>query len=125
MKKISIKHFNFSTNTWLRGLEFYRVELRFLEERLGEIAGDNTGKVVAVEIEYFQNQVIIHREQLDLLKHRIHELEGQLEQELAESPFVSEQAAHAAASLAKDYATEEKLMAEMRHAFNRFAAEWM
>src|SRR5476651_1744213 len=73
MKKTSIKHLTFAHQASLRGLEFYEIEIGFLQERLEEIAADNTNREVAEQVEHFQNQLIIHREQIDIQKHRIHE----------------------------------------------------
>lgn len=126
MEKLNIKYLNFNNNALLRSLDFYRIELGFMQERLQEIAADNTGREVAVKINYFEDQIIIHREQLDILKHRIHEIEDAIkQQEIPSSAFIEKECVEAAEKLADDFATEETIFSELRKAFNRFAAEWM
>lgn len=126
MKKTSIKHLTFAHQACLRGLEFYQIELRFLQERLEEIAGDNTGHEVSERVEHFQNQLIIHREQIDLLKHRLHENLDKVAAELKQSEnFIKQATVDAADQIAADYEEEEKLFKELRQQFYRFAEQWM
>lgn len=126
MKKTSIKHLTFAHQSCLRGLEFYEIELRFLQERLEEIAGDNTGHEVAEQVEHFQNQLIIHREQIDRLKHRIQVNLDRVTAELKLSEnFIQEATVNAADQIAADYEVEEQLFKELRQDFNRFAAQWL
>lgn len=126
MKKTSIKHLTFAHQTCLRGLEFYEIEIRFLQERLEEIAGDNTGHAVAGQVEHFQNQLIIHQEQIDQLKHCLQVNLDQVAAELKRSEnFVLQATVDAANQIAADYETEEKLFKEMRRAFYHFAEQWM
>ena len=73
MRKINIEHFKNLNSDCLRGIEFYGQELNILQERLDEIAKGNTGKEASEGIEHFQNQFIIHREQMDVLRHLLHE----------------------------------------------------
>jgi hypothetical protein len=126
MNQINVKHITNLNSESLRGLDFYKQELGFLQERLDEIAADNTGKEVAEKIEYFQNQLIIHRRAVDELRHLIKGNNKSIERQLAETDaFVSEYTAVEHQKLNDQYLTEEKLFSEMRHDFNRFAAEWM
>lgn len=126
MKKVSIKHLSFAHQAYLRGLEFYKMELGFLQERLEEIAADNTAREVAEQVEHFQNQLIIHGEQIDNLKHRVKHNLNQLEGDLKLSDnFIRGATVTDADKIAADYNDEEKLFKEMRRDFNRFAAQWM
>jgi hypothetical protein len=126
MKKVSIKQVTFAHQSTLRGLEFYELELRFLQKRLEEIAADNTGREVAEKIETFQNQFIIHRDQIGQLKHRLNEHLQLLEQSLGGSGnYVDAEVVKNGTAIDSDYATEEELFKNMRQEFNRFAAAWM
>lgn len=126
MKKTSIKHLTFAHQACLRGLEFYLLEIRFLQERLEEIAGDNTGHEVSEQVEHFQNQLIIHREQIDQLKHRINTNLDQVAAELKHSRnFIPEATVDAANQIGADYEQEEQFFKTLRQDFNRFAAKWM
>ena len=102
------------------------MELRFLQERLEEIAGDNTGHEVSERVEHFQNQLIIHRDQIDQLKHRIQVNLDQITTELRQSEnFIQQTTVDDAAKIGLDYEQEEQFFKTLRHDFNRFAAEWM
>lgn len=126
MKQISIKHITNLHNDWLRGLEFYKEDLRIVQERLEEIAGDNTGKEVSQQVEHFQNQLLIHNGYINELRHRIEANLKTIHMLLQGSgSYVTEYTAAEHLSLNDQYLTEEKLINELRHEFNRFAAKWM
>jgi len=126
MSQTNIKHVAHLDNESLRGLEFYGQELGILQERLDEIAGDNTGKEVGEKIEHFQNQFLIHRDAIDRLKHQIRANTKNIELEVVKTdPFVDLDSANQHESLNEQYLTEEKMFNQMRQEFNRFAAEWM
>lgn len=126
MKQVNIKHICNLHNEWLRGLEFYEQELNIMQERLDEISTDNTGKEVREKIEYFQNEIIIHRNFIDELRGYIHKnLRSMEEQLLKTEVFVTENTAIEHEKLNEQFLTEEKMVNELRHEFNRFAAEWM
>jgi len=126
MKKVSIKHITFAHQSILRGLDFYELELRFLTERLEEIAADNTGREAAEKVETFQNQFTIHKDQISLLKHRVNENFARLQHSLDPSGnYVDENVVQDGEKIGEDYATEEQLFKDMRQEFNRFAAVWL
>ena len=126
MKKINAKHIGHLNSASLRGLDFYQLELKFLQERLDEISRDNTGKEVLEKIEHFQNQFFIHRNAIDELKSHIKANNRRIEIQLTENePFVDEPLVIEHERLYSDYLTEEKMFNDLRHEFNRFAAEWM
>ncbi|GAB3915836.1 hypothetical protein [Mucilaginibacter boryungensis] len=126
MKKTSIKHLTFAHQACLRGLEFYEIEIRFLQERLEEIAAGNTSREVAEQVEHFQNQLIIHQEQIDILKHRVKENLDKLATDIKLSEnFIQETTVTEANKIASDYQDEENMFNEMRRFFNRFATQWM
>lgn len=126
MKKTSIKHLTFAHHACLRGLEFYEIEIRFLQERLEEIAADNTSREVAEQVEHFQNQLIIHQEQIDILKHRVKENLDKLATDIKLSEnFIQETTVTEANKIASDYQDEENMFNEMRRFFSRFATQWM
>lgn len=126
MSQINIKHITNLNSESLRGLSFYEHELGVLLERLDEIAGDNTGKDVSEKVEHFQNQLIIHNEVIDELKHLIHANNKGMELQLHHTDvFVDLGTADEHRQLNEKYLTEEKMLNDLRHEFNRFAAEWM
>lgn len=126
MKKVNIKHINNLNSASLRALDFYNQETGFLQERLDEIVRGNIPKKALEKVEYFQNQLLIHRNVIGELKSLITANNRKIELELLKSdPFVDEPLAEEHKKLYSDYKTEESLFNEMRHEFNRFAAEWM
>ncbi|CAN5519047.1 hypothetical protein BH09BAC6_BH09BAC6_31970 [soil metagenome] len=126
MSKINIKHIKHLNNEYLRGLDFYLQELGFLQERLEEVAKGNTGAEASEGIEHFQNQLIIHRDYIEELRHLIHANNKRMEEQLQQTwVFVDEKTADEHQALNEQYLIEEKMFNEMRHEFNRFAAKWL
>jgi len=124
--EISIKHLTFTHQGYLRGLDFYELELRFLQERLEEIASDNTAREVAEKTDHFQNQLTIHKDKIDELKHRLNENIAHVKAELDPTgSFINEDTGKAAELMAEDYRNEEMIFNGLRHEFNRFVAQWM
>ncbi len=112
---------------WLSALDFYKQDLQYLKRRLTEIAGKNTGKGPAAEIEHYENQISVRTENIDTLRHDINET-------LAKSAAQAMQnsAGYIDAALLKEHVkqkelflTEELIINELRQNFNHFASKWM
>ena len=126
MSQINIKYIKNLNNDCLRGIEFYKQELGFQQERLEEIAADNTAREVREKIEHFQNQFLIHGNYLDGLKREIHVNDKDIEKELLKTgAFVSENIAAEHKQVHGQYLDEEKIFNDLRHEFNSFATVWM
>ncbi|MDP3469750.1 MAG: hypothetical protein Q8S11_15520 [Daejeonella sp.] len=126
MKEINIKHINNLHTDALRSLDFYKQEISILTKRLEELAANNTGLEVAVKIEYFQNQFLIQHNNIDELKHNIHENLKKIENQVKEfAGFITEASATENVVLYNQYLMEEKIINGIRQEFNRFAAKWM
>jgi hypothetical protein len=127
MDKISITHFNNAHNSWSRGLDFYRQEIDILKKQLTEIAKKNTSEQVMKDVEHFENQFGVQ-------VHNIKALDHEIKQNLAS---MAKEAHHSSAgyvdgallarhnTLGERFETEEKIINELRHSFQRFAATWM
>lgn len=123
---INIKHISNLNNDCLRGLTFYKQELSILQERLEEIAGKNTGSETTMGVEHFQNQFLIHANEMDQLLYRIRKNDKELETEIKTTAiYVQEETAVQHEQIHEAYHTEEKSFNELRQEFNRFAAKWM
>ncbi len=127
MHKTSITHLNNEHSDWLRALGFYKDEINILKERLQEIAGKNTGNGPAAVIEHYQNQFEIQLSNLARLVHSINKNLGDIAAEAQQN-----KASHVDSTLIEQhyklkemFITEEKTVNDLRHTFNRFAAEWM
>lgn len=57
--------------TWLNKLLFYKDELKIMDNRILEVAKKNTSKEVQTLADHFNNQLIIQKEQIDILTHDI------------------------------------------------------
>jgi hypothetical protein len=126
MKEINIKHINSLHIDALSSLDFYKQDIKILKNRLEEIAADNTGREVSVKIEYFQNQFLIQQNNIDELKHKLHENLSNIQNQVQESAgFISETSSADNVELYDQYLMIEKLVNEIRQEFNRFASKWM
>ncbi|SEP41589.1 hypothetical protein SAMN05428947_115108 [Mucilaginibacter sp. OK283] len=123
---VNIKHIKNLNNDGLRGISFYKQELGIMQERLQEIAADNTAREVQEKVEHFQNQFLIHGNYLDELKHDIHGNDQDIEAELLRTgTTVSESVATEHTRIHERYLNEERMFNDLRHEFNRLAAKWM
>lgn len=126
MKEINIKHITNLHSDALRGLDFYEQEITILKKRLEEIAADNTGHEVAERVEYFQNQFLIQNNNIDELKHGIHENIQNIEDQIRQTgAYVKVNTAGENIKLYDQYISLEKVINEIRQEFNHFASKWM
>ena len=110
----------------LRSLDFYKQDIKILRNRLEEITADNTRREVAVMIEHFQNQFLIQQNNIDELKHKLHDNLSNIQNQVMEyAGFISETSSAENVDLYDQYLTIEKLVNEIRQEFNRFASKWM
>lgn len=126
MKELNIKHITNLHSDALRGLDFYKQEITILKKRLEEIAADNTGHEVAERVEYFQNQFLIQNNNIDELKHGIHENIQNIEDQIRQTgAYVKVNTAGENIELNDQYISLEKVINEIRQEFNHFASKWM
>lgn len=113
-------------STWLKELDFYNEELSLLEKRLLEIADKNNGKEVMAEVEHFQNQFIVQRNNIDELKHEVNLYVEKLGKDAQqhggrmETAMIAEHTA-----LHEKYEDFERVMNILRHEFNEYLSKWM
>lgn len=126
-RRVSITHVNNSHSTWLRSLDFYKSELNILKGELAEIAVKNTHKDVRKEVEHYENQFKVQTENIDTLVHDIKKNVANIAAEAHDG-----HAGHIEGKLLaqhdnfeKKFEDEEKVINELRHNFQRFAADWM
>ncbi len=123
----SIKHLTNEHNDWLRGLSFYKDELQILKNRLTEVASKNTGSDAVNMMNHYENQVTLQTTNIDTLRHDINSnLETIVAQLNDNTPgYIDTQLVDKHNTLRDNYFTQEKVVNELRHEFNRFAAKWM
>ncbi|MCR9066532.1 MAG: hypothetical protein NXI00_21340 [Cytophagales bacterium] len=71
---------------WEKDLSFYEDQLKIFKSQLAEISSKNTSNEIKIEVEKFQNQFIIQKDEIDKLKHMIHVNEDEIEKEVLSNP---------------------------------------
>lgn len=104
---------------WIKGFSFYRDELDIMESRLSEIADKNTAFDIRQDIEHFQNQFIVQRNNIDELKHEVNLYVQQFEK--YQSAFMNQEEKQFA--LHEKYEDFERVMNLLRHEFNEFLSK--
>ena len=127
MEKISITHMSNAHSDWLRGLDFYKQEIKILRKRLTEIAGKNTSPEILKEIEHFENQFDIQTENIHKLSHEIKTNVKIASQEAKKSNagYIEGLLLDQHNILGQRFLSEEKTVNEIRQSFNQFASVWM
>lgn len=77
MEKVkTIKELHDEHKIWLNKLLFYQDQLIIMAGRIAEVEKKNSSDEVLALVDHFQNQLVIQKEQIDILKHdiRSHEL---------------------------------------------------
>lgn len=126
MKQLNIKHINNLHSDALRALDFYDQELNILQNRLDEIAEDNTDDEILADVDHFQNQVVIHQRYISELRYRFHQNLKNIEDQVVHmAGFAEEDSISENEIIYEQFITEEKMFNALRHEFYRFAAKWM
>lgn len=106
---------------WLQQTAFYRDELEILKRRLSEVASRNNAKEVQAQVEHFQNQLIIQRNQLDHLHHNIKQSENEVEDNIRQNPTAADhRKMEDHAKLRSEVEIFDKLFKELRNELNEF-----
>jgi len=124
--KKSIYQLHEEHKTWLNKLLFYKDELVIMSKRISEVAEKNTSKEVRSLTDHFNNQLIIQKEQIDILSHDIKSHELYLESAANDNPNAVD---HDKFSDHKNHresiATFEKLFKDLREELIDFLSKWM
>ena len=112
--------------TWLNKLLFYKDELTIRAKRISEVGEKNTSKEVRSLTDHFKNQLIIQKEQIEILTHDVKSHELYLESATFHNPNAVD---HDKFSDHKNHresiATFEKLFKELREELIDFLSKWM
>ena len=122
-----ISRMNNEQNDWLRGLEFYKQELQIHTHRLSDVSGMYESKAeLKPNVEHFQNQFIVQRNNIDQLAHDLGSFEKKVShetQKMAEHISDTTLAEHDV--LRNRYAALEKTINDLRHEHNSFLAKYI
>lgn len=111
---------------WLKSLEFYKEEISILNKRLQEVTGKNNAPDFLKEVEHYQNQFIVQRNNIDELAHSIKMNEKQIEKEVIANPVAVEHRKVESHETEADFLGYfEKNFAGLRTEYNKFLSKWM
>jgi hypothetical protein len=99
---------------WQKGFSFYRDELEVMSLQLETLASRDSSIELCKQVEHFQNQLIVQRNNIDELNHEVNLYVEKLKQGV---PVASEQVA-----LHGKYQDFERVMNLLRHEFSEFVA---
>ncbi len=112
--------------TWLKNLAFYKDEITVMQNRITEIASKNSGQDVLKQVEHFQNQLIVQRNNIDELNHSIKDHENYLENRVNENPTaVDHRKVNDHPKMRDNYESFDKVFNELRKELNLFLAKQM
>jgi hypothetical protein len=124
MKPISELHTEHQE--WLKKFDFYADEIVIMRNRLAEVASKNTDKEILAQVEHFQNQLTVQKENIDELRHAVKKHESSIEHNIDANPTASDHRSMAShESMTEDVTGFEKVFNELRHEFNAFLSKTM
>ena len=111
---------------WLNKLSFYADDIAIMQSRIDEIAKKNNAKEVLMQIEHFQNQLLIQRKTISDIKHHIEKDEKILQANIAKNQTaVDHRKVEDHADEREDVKIFENNFNTLRKELNHFAAQWM
>lgn len=111
---------------WTNKLNFYKDDIKIMTVRLEEVADKNSSDEVLANVEHFQNQLIVQRNNIDEALHAVKINEGSLQAEINSNPIAVDHRAVEYHAEEKDmvYAFEKNFN-DLRGEFNEFIAKWL
>lgn len=111
---------------WTNKLNFYKDEVKIMTGRLEEIASKNSASDVLKQIEHFQNQFIVQRNNIDEALHSVKIQEEELQTEVRNNPVAVDRRVVSYHEKEKDFVQSlEKNLTDLRSEFNQFSSKWM
>lgn len=115
------EHYNRESSDWKNSIDFYLDEIKILEERLGEVAQKNNKPSITANVEHFQNQFILQRESLQILRHDVHAQQLKVEADILPKNRLTDEEVIGNQDFLRDrQQVAEKIFIELRHSFYRF-----
>jgi hypothetical protein len=112
--------------TWLNKLLFYKDEVSIMAKRISEVAEKNTSKEVRASADYFNNQLLIQKEQIDILNHDIKSHETFLMVAVKDNPnAINNEEFSDHKKHRESIAVFEKLFNDLRAQLIDFLSKWM
>lgn len=124
MNKHSILEIHTEHTNWYSKLDFYKDEIAILENQLEEVAAKTKKKDILAEIEKFQNQFIIQKDNIDRIRHDVNIDEDKVIKELRQNPYnLDKHSIKEDSSIEDSIETFEKNFKELRYDFSTFLAK--
>lgn len=122
-----ISRMNNEQNDWQRGLEFYKQELQIHTHRLSDVSGMYESKAeLKPNVEHFQNQFIVQRNNIDQLAHDLGSFEKKVSHETQEmAQHISSDTLKEQDVLRDRYTALENTINALRHEHNSFLAKYI
>jgi hypothetical protein len=124
--KVGLYELHEEHKEWIQKLNFYKDDINIFEKRLQELVSKNTKEEATKEIEHFQNQFIIQKNNIDTIKHIITVDEDEIQKEVNKNLVAVDH------RKVEDHPKERDLVEtfeanykELREEFNKFSAKWM
>lgn len=115
--------FSIELGEWSRCIDFYLADIDILQERLQEVAVKNTKAPVMENVERFQNQLILEKDNLQILRHKIHVQKDKLVTEVKKSSCLADlDIVDTQTLLREKIQLAEKIFLDLKHSFYRFLA---
>ena len=111
---------------WSNQLAFYKDETKIMERRLGEIVSKNTSKDILGRAEQFQNRLIINKNTMDILKHKINLSNDAIQANVKKNETaVDHRSINDHSALRDEMKIFEMNFTSLKSELNLFLAKWM
>ncbi|MDE3250292.1 MAG: hypothetical protein KGO82_16645 [Bacteroidota bacterium] len=126
MSYTTVAHCGNEHASWLKSIAFYEEEFDRMKQQLLELASKNTGHELMAQVEHFQNQFILQRNNTDELKHAIREHDMLVGAEAsAHAGKIELATATNHNKVREEFLGIEKVVNDLRHEFNAFLSKWL
>jgi hypothetical protein len=126
MEKKLIYELHADHREWANKMEFYNDEIRVMRRRMSEVAAKNSAKDIQALVEHFENQLIVQKEQCDILKHTIREYDKVIEAHLNNNDVAADKTRwNDHAHLRDKVETFERIFNDLRKELIAFLSRWM
>ena len=125
-KKIFIGDLHFEHEMWKRELNFCDDEIKILNAILDEVTAKNKDHYMLSEVEHFQNQFIVQKQNIDTFLHHINKDEQNLAQFAKDHPVAIDHVHFTDHGKMRDNMEGfAKIYNELKQEFRLFLTKWM
>ncbi|MFN8246299.1 MAG: hypothetical protein U0T56_07960 [Ferruginibacter sp.] len=108
---------------WRSAMELFMQELQGYNQRLNDVAGKNNKDVVLKQVEHFQNQFIVQKDNIQTMQHEIKIQEQNIAEDVRRDKILDETDIIGNQSFLREKVhTTEKIFVALKHDFYSFLA---